>query len=595
MSVQFNEDKSKKKLEFLHRREEEDLAQILSQKYGIPYADLSTISIDTDGLRLIPEEVSRKSQVAVFQMTGKKLKVAIISPNKEFTQSEIRKLGERGYIVQPFMVSTQSMERAWERYKEISFATETRAGSLEISSDEVANITKEVRTMDDIKNFIEEISQMKRAFRISRIVETIIAGAISLDASDIHVEPEAGDVDIRFRLDGVLVPITTLDRETYGLLLSRIKLLAGMKLNIKNAAQDGRFSVTIGSTEIEIRCSMLPGAYGESIVMRLLNPNTIQIPFESLGIPERLREVFLEEISKPNGMILNTGPTGSGKTTTLYSFLRMKQTPEVKIITIEDPIEYHLSGVVQTQVDKARDYDFASGLKHSLRQDPDIIMVGEIRDLETAETAVHAALTGHLVFSTLHTNNAAGTFPRLIDLGVNPKILTSAINIAIAQRLVRKLCQHCRKETKASGEQLDLLKETYETIKRPEVEFSDTIYEPIGCDKCHNGYKGRVGVFEAIRSDKAIEDVLQGNPSEIEIKMAAENQGIMDMAQDGVTKIIKGITTFDEVQRVVDIKNRSGRAFDASDAQITREGFESTNNEDNSSENNNFDLQEFVK
>jgi len=596
MTIEFDEDKSQKKLAFLHRREEEELANMLSQKYGIPYADLTTISIDADGLKLMPEETARTAKMAIFQLTGKKLKIAILSPNRDYTQSELKKLEDRGYIVQPYMVSTQSLERAWDRYKEISFATETRAGSLDISSEEISDLVKNVHSLSDIRNLIQEISQMKRSFRISRIVETIVAGAIALDASDIHVEPEAGDVGIRFRLDGVLVEITRLDSETYKLLQARIKLLSGMKLNIKNAAQDGRFSVKIGDVEIEIRASMLPGAYGESIVMRLLNPSTIQIPFEALGIPDKLRKIFIEELQKPNGMILNTGPTGSGKTTTLYSFMRMSQTPEVKIITIEDPIEYHLAGVVQTQVDKEKNYDFASGLKHSLRQDPDVIMVGEIRDLETAETAVHAALTGHLVFSTLHTNNAAGTFPRLIDLGVNPRIITSAINIAIAQRLVRKLCPHCRKEVQAEGEILDVLKNTYNSIPDPEIPFTEKMYiqNTDGCDKCHNGYKGRIGVFEAIRSDKAVEDVLQGNPSEIEIKKAAEAQGIMDMAQDGTIKILQGMTTFEEVQRVVDIKNRSGRGYDTSDVNIVNPDFESTKIEDENTDPN-FNFQDFVK
>jgi type IV pilus assembly protein PilB len=596
MTIEFDEDKSQKKLAFLHRREEEELANMLSQKYGIPYADLTTISIDADGLKLMPEETARTAKMAIFQLTGKKLKIAILSPNRDYTQSELKKLEDRGYIVQPYMVSTQSLERAWDRYKEISFATETRAGSLDISSEEISDLVKNVHSLADIRNLIQEISQMKRAFRISRIVETIVAGAIALDASDIHVEPEAGDVGIRFRLDGVLVEITRLDSETYKLLQARIKLLSGMKLNIKNAAQDGRFSVKIGDVEIEIRASMLPGAYGESIVMRLLNPSTIQIPFEALGIPNKLRKIFIEELQKPNGMILNTGPTGSGKTTTLYSFMRMSQTPEVKIITIEDPIEYHLAGVVQTQVDKEKNYDFASGLKHSLRQDPDVIMVGEIRDLETAETAVHAALTGHLVFSTLHTNNAAGTFPRLIDLGVNPRIITSAINIAIAQRLVRKLCPHCRKEVQADTETLSILKNTYNSIPDPEIPFTEKIYvqNTEGCDKCHNGYKGRIGVFEAIRSDKAVEDVLQGNPSEIEIKKAAEAQGIMDMAQDGTIKILQGMTTFEEVQRVVDIKNRSGRGYDTSEMNIVNPDFQSTITQDETIDPN-FNLQDFVK
>lgn len=559
MVIQFDEDASKKKLGFLHRQEEEELARILSRKYGIPYADLTTITIDTDGLKILPENEAREARMAIFDLVGQKIKIAILSPNRELTQIQIKKLSDRGYIVQPFMVSTQSLERAWERYKEISFATASKAGTLDISSEDINQMVSQIKTVPDVKNLIEEISQMKKAFRVSRIVETVVASAIATDASDIHVEPEETNVGIRFRLDGVLVEITKFDEETYRLLLSRIKLLSGMKLNIKNDAQDGRFSVKVGDSEIEIRASVLPGAYGESIVMRLLNPNTIQIPFETLGIPDNLKKIFLEELSKPNGMILNTGPTGSGKTTTLYSFLRMKKTPEVKMITIEDPIEYHLAGVVQTQVDRKKGYDFASGLKHSLRQDPDVIMVGEIRDLETAETAVHAALTGHLVFSTLHTNNAAGTFPRLIDLGVNPKILTSAINIAIAQRLVRKLCQSCKKEVTASGEILEVLKKTYDSIQEPEIPFADKIYQAVGCPKCNGGYRGRIGVFEAVRADKELEEVMQGNPSELEIKRVAEKQGILDMSQDGVIKILKGVTTFEEVQRVVDIKNRSGR------------------------------------
>ena len=237
--------------------------------------------------------------------------------------------------------------------------------------------------------------------------------------------------------------ITNINRETYDLLLSRIKLVSGLKLNLKNKAQDGRFSVKINESDIEIRTSMLPDAYGESMVMRILNPNTISLSMEDLGIEKKLFEVLEKEIGKPNGMILTTGPTGSGKTTTLYAFLRKIQTPEKKIITIEDPIEYHLPGIVQTQTD-GKNYTFSNGLRSTLRQDPDIIMVGEIRDEDVASTAINAALTGHLVFSTLHTNNAAGSFPRLIDLGVNPKIISSAVNIVIAQRLIRKLCKSCK-------------------------------------------------------------------------------------------------------------------------------------------------------
>jgi type IV pilus assembly protein PilB len=551
----------------LHRREEEDLAKILSKKYQLPYADLSRITIDTDGLRILEEDEARSAKVAVFDLIGKRVRLAMLAPGREDSQKVIKKLEDKGLIVEPFMVSTQSLERAWERYKEISYASNTKEGMLEISSKDIESFINEVHKIEDVKAMIEEIVQMKKSFRISRIVEIIMAGSIALGASDIHVEPEEHFVIIRFRLDGVLIEVVEIDLETYNLLLSRIKLLSGMKLNIKETAQDGRFSVVIGERAIEIRSSTLPGNYGESVVMRLLDPASIQVKIQDLGVPDKLMRIFTENLARPNGMILNTGPTGSGKTTTLYAFLRLKKTPEIKIITIEDPIEYHLPGIVQTQVDNEKGYDFATGLKKTLRQDPDVIMVGEIRDLETAETAVHAALTGHLVFSTLHTNNAAGTFTRLIDLGVNPKILTSAISMAIAQRLVRRLCSHCREEYVVEGEDLELMKSVYETIKEKEVEWSEKIFKAKenGCEKCNNtGYKGRIGVFEAVLSDKKVEEALETNPSEREIKEAASHQGIMDMAQDGVTKILKGHTDLTELRRVVDLATRSGLG-DASD------------------------------
>jgi type IV pilus assembly protein PilB len=291
----------------------------------------------------------------------------------------------------------------------------------------------------------------KQSYKISRLLEIIIAGALALKASDVHIEPEEKFVRIRYRLDGVLTDILHFDKETFRLLLSRIKLLSGMKLNL-TGAQDGRYSIILENTEIEIRTSILPSAYDESIVMRVLNPTSISVPLESLGIPRKLLSVLLKEIDKPEGMILTTGPTGSGKTTTLYAFLRKVYTPEIKVITIENPIEYHLEGIVQTQVNTDKGYTFLEGLRSALRQDPDIIMVGEIRDRETAEIAVNSALTGHLVFSTLHTNNAAGTFPRLIDLGVNPKVITSALSVSMAQRLVRKLCPECMKKIKLKVE-----------------------------------------------------------------------------------------------------------------------------------------------
>ncbi len=558
MTVQFDEDKQIQHIDILHKKEEEDLAKMLSTKYGVDYADLSGITINTDALRLIPEELARSTESAAFKMTGKLLSVAVHAPGKEDTQKVIKDLAEKGYKVSVYMVSHQSLEKAWGRYKDLSFAMATRAGSLDISNEEIQEMIGKVKTIKDIHTLVDDTIQIKRVYRISKIIGIMMAGAISLEASDIHIEPEDKETRLRYRLDGVLVDIESFDHETYDLILSRLKLLSGLKLNVKQNAQDGRFSVVVKDKEIEIRTSILPGAYGESVVMRVLNPDTISAPLEDLGIPPKLMKIFEHEMAKPNGMILNTGPTGSGKTTTLYAFVRKMYEPGTKIVTIEDPIEYHLKGIVQTQVEAAKGYTFAAGLRSTLRQDPDVILVGEIRDAETAEIAIHAALTGHLVFSTLHTNNAAGIFPRLIDLGINPKIMTSAITVGIAQRLIRKVCTQC-------GEKKPIPEKYKATIdfhvaniklKGENVLQADTIVEAHkgGCDKCNGtGYKGRVALYEAILTDKSVEDVIYNNPSEREVEKAAKHQNILLLAEDGIQKVLNGISTMEELERVVDI------------------------------------------
>jgi type II secretory ATPase GspE/PulE/Tfp pilus assembly ATPase PilB-like protein len=398
---------------------------------------------------------------------------------------------------------------------------------------------------------------MKKSYRISRILEIIVAGAIATNASDIHLEPEEAYVRLRYRLDGILTDILEFDLDTYKLLLSRIKLISNLKLNLAGA-QDGRFSIKIKDSEIEIRTSLLPGSYSESIVLRVLNPEAISVPLNELGIHPKLLEVIFHELSKPNGMILLTGPTGSGKTTTLYAFLKKIHTPEVKIITIENPIEYHLPGIVQTQTDEEKNYTFAEGLRSALRQDPDVIMVGEIRDAETAEIAINSSLTGHLVLSTLHTNTAAGTFPRLIDLGVNPKIISSAINLTMAQRLVRKLCKNCKKQIVLEGDEKKVVQDILQTVNDKsylEGIQTENIWTAVGCDECNmTGYKDRIGIHEGIKMDEAIEMVVRENPSEREIKKAAITQNLLTLNQDGVLKVLQGITTMDELRRMIDIE-----------------------------------------
>jgi len=558
MVPQFDEEKQTKKLEELRRGEEEDLARLLSEKYDVAYADLTLLPIDMDALRIVKEEEARARDVAVFNVQDKKnISVAVLSPQNPKSLEFIEDLKKRGYIPHIFMVSRQSLAKIWDRYKDLSFSFETKSGSLDISNEEIVTFLKEVKSLKDVQKLIEETLSMKKAYRVSRIVEIILAGAIATGSSDIHIEPEEDYVRLRYRLDGVLTDVTKFDSETFKLILSRIKLLSGLKLNVKDSAQDGRLSIKVGEDDIEIRTSMLPGAYSESIVLRVLNPKSIAVPLEELGIHPRLLAELEKALKKPNGMILTTGPTGSGKTTTLYAFLRKIHNPEIKIITIENPIEYHLPGIVQTQTNEEKGYTFLEGLRSSLRQDPDVIMVGEIRDSETAEIAINAALTGHLVFSTLHTNNAAGSFPRLIDLGVNSKVITSAITVSLAQRLLRKLCQFCKKEIPLEGTDKDIIEKVISHISDKtylEGVTTETVWKTDGCEKCNfSGYKGRIGIYEAILTDENIETVVNQNPSEREIRKAAEPQHLLTMAQDGVLKILNGTTSLTELSRVIDL------------------------------------------
>ncbi|MES2060153.1 MAG: type II/IV secretion system protein [Patescibacteria group bacterium] len=558
MSVQFDDSKEIKQTDTLRKKEEEELARMLSAKYGVGYADLSGITINTDALKLIPEVTARDTESAAFKMVGRLLSVAVHSPNKPETQKVISDLEEKGYKVSTYMVSTQSLEKAWGRYKDLSFAMATTAGSLDISSEEISDLVGKVHTIQDIHTLVDDTIQIKRVYRISKIIGIVMAGAIALEGSDVHIEPEESDTRLRYRLDGVLVDIEKFDHETYRLILSRLKLLSNLKINVKQTAQDGRFSVKIRGKEIEIRTSVLPGAYGESIVMRVLNPDTIAAPLEDLGIPPKLMKIFEHEMAKPNGMILTTGPTGSGKTTTLYAFLRKVYEPGTKVVTIEDPIEYHLEGIVQTQVESEKGYTFALGLRSTLRQDPDVILVGEIRDGETAEIAIHAALTGHLVFSTLHTNNAAGIFPRLIDLGVNPKIMTSAISIGIAQRLIRRICTNCAEKIAIPIDAKKIIDFHVANIRRKgeEVLQTESIFKAHagGCEKCNGtGFKGRLAIYEAILVDKEIEKIVYSNPSEREVEKAADHQNILLLVEDGIQKVLSGVSSLEELARVIDI------------------------------------------
>lgn len=405
-------------------------------------------------------------------------------------------------------------------------------------------IPKKISNMPAFKKEVQGALQQKT----SQLLELILAGAINLDASDIHFEPEEETTKMRVRVDGTLQETGSIPASIYETLLSRIKLVSGIKLNISDRPQDGRFSLLMKDSPIEVRSSSLPSEHGETIVLRILNPKSL-MDIENLGLSKKLLEVFSREIKKPHGMIIVTGPTGSGKTTTLYAFLKKIQNPEIKIITIEDPIEYHLKGVSQTQVQPDKGYDFVTGLKSIIRQDPDVILIGEIRDLETAKIAIQSAMTGHLVFGTLHTNDAVGTVARLINLGAKVEDLGPAINLVVAQRLVRKICSQCKKLKKISSQDLPKLKKELNGLAKLTPQLKIPYAQ--GCPDCNfTGYQGRIGIFEALLLDDEIEKFILKNPSAAGLLQLAVRRGMVLMKQDGFIKVLAGLTTIDEVERV---------------------------------------------
>ncbi len=427
-----------------------------------------------------------------------------------------------------------------------------KAAQVEVSRE----LSEEIRrNVSNIPGFSEKINA-SFGEDISTIFEIILAGSIILKSSDIHFEPEEEKTRLRVRLDGVLQDVINLEKKTYERIVSRIKLLSGVKINVTNKPQDGRISISIPImgeiVYIEIRMSTLPSEYGETIVLRILDPRKL-ITLEELGLRDEILEVFKREIKKPNGMIIVTGPTGSGKTTTLYAFLKTLRDPSIKIVTIEDPIEYHLEGISQTETHEDKGYDFASGLRAIVRQDPDVILVGEIRDLETTQIAVQAALTGHLVFSTLHTNSAPGVVARMQSLGETPINISPAINIVIAQRLIRKVCSSCVRIEKIPDDVLEKIKEELKDVKEEVFSFPEVAEQAkiVGCRECnHTGYRGRAGIFEILFFDEDMQELVLQSPSISEIRKQAIGKGMVTTRQDGLIKVLNKETTLEEIDRV---------------------------------------------
>ena len=553
MAIHFNTDDEQAKLQHTRDREEEDLAAFLASKYNATYIDLTIVGIETDALRIIEEKKAREAEAAIIAKSGKSLSVAFVNPNNEHLEPLLQELKDTGYTVERYLVSHKSLNKAYARYDEVSKAMTSRVGIFNVTDEDLKDAPARYPSLKTLAPALDALFAQKKGNTVSEVFEEVFIAAYTLSASDIHLEPEETFVRLRIRVDGMLEEAYQFDTHTYQMLSSRIKLLSGLKINVSNKAQDGRFTVDTGSSHIEVRTSVIPGAYGESFVLRLLNPDAIHRSYEEMGVHPKLLARLRKEIRRPNGMLLCTGPTGSGKTTMLYTFLQDVFSPDIKIITIEDPVEYHLDGIVQTQTD-GQDYTFATGLRSVLRQDPDVIMVGEIRDKEVADTALQAALTGHFVLSTLHTNNAAGSFPRLVDLGADPKLFASAVTVSMAQRLVRTLDDATKVARPTTPTEKAMMQKLFSTVTDPALipQNFDTVYEAVKTETS-TGYKGRLGVHEAIFMDEELGTFLRDNPSEGDIKKHVMRQGFLTLEQDGIVKALAGKTSIEELSRVVDL------------------------------------------
>ncbi len=531
----------------IKRKEIERLTKQQATKSGIPYVDLIGFSISPEALSLIPEEDAKRLSVICFYYDGTNIRLGATQPHNDEIQNLSKQLAEKYHCHSGiYVISDHGLNYSLKLYKALPKPRKVERG---VKIDE-AELNKYSEKFSSFKDLQEQINKAQ----LTDMVTMIMAAAIQSRASDIHIEGEEKDIKVRFRIDGVLLDMAILEKEVWKKLISRMKILAKVKINITDKPQDGRISIYLTNERIDIRASFLPTAYGESVVMRLLRSSSVGLTFEKLGIRDKVFNQLKHEVERPNGMIITTGPTGSGKTTTLYAILKKLNKPETKIITIEDPIEYQLKGVNQSQTSER--YTFAQGLRSIVRQDPDVIMVGEIRDLETAEIAIQAALTGHLVLSTIHTNDAAGTIPRFLSMGAKPFLLAPAINTMIGQRLVRCICKNCKKETDLNGEQMKKVKEILNKLPEEEknkIDFNGLkFYKGTGCEICQNiGYKGRIGIYEILAMNKEIEKIiLSGKVSEYDMRDIAAKNGMITMTQDGLLKALKGITSVEEVFRV---------------------------------------------
>ena len=531
----------------------EQQRRALAKKAGLPFVRLLGYPISPDVLALIPEDLAQNHGIIAYIRAGKKVRLGVTRPDDPKTVEAIKTLEQSTPF--EFLVSVigdDSYRYVMKLYDELP-AERRQADRVSVDKGDEQSFERDVKSLLDLKAKIKDVPTTK-------LVDTLLSGAVKVGASDIHIEPLEKFVRVRYRLDGVLHTVADFPASIQKALLSRLKFLSKLKLDVAGRPQDGRFTVHEqkegADHQIDIRVATMPSQYGETVSMRLLDRQTLKVSIDSLGLTGDGLHKVLDAIKRPQGMVLECGPTGSGKTTTLYSLLERLNDPGKKLVTLEDPVEYRLPGITQSQVDPEHGYDFADGFRSVLRLDPDVLMIGEIRDAQTAEQTIQAALTGHIVLSTLHTNDAPTAIPRLMDLGVRPFLLASAVNVIIAQRLVRRVCSHCAEDVKPDPTAIEQIKQSMTRLPKgqqdavpPESQW--LFIKGRGCNYCNGtGFQGRIGIFEVLAIDDAMEALAMKHAPVAEIKRVACEAGMITMEQDGLIKALEGITTVDEVWRV---------------------------------------------
>lgn len=535
--------------------DEREVYRLKSQILGVPVKFFEEEEVVSDDvLREVSEDAANNYLFMPFRKTENFLEIGMLNPDDLKARDALRFiLLRKGLEPRIYLITRSDYNRLMKQYRTLKGEVAEAVVKLKKEFEEIPT-GKEAEEMEKRGEIAEEAP-------VTKILAVILKHAVEGRASDIHVEPMEDKVRVRFRVDGVLHTSLTVPKEVHAALISHIKILSNLKIDESRVPQDGRFRAKVGGKYIDLRVSTFPTSEGEKVAMRILDTQSGIKYLTDLGLEGRYADTVERALDRPFGMILITGPTGSGKSTTLYAMLNMVNKDDINIVSLEDPIEYYIDNVNQSQVRPEIKYDFASGLRSILRQDPDIIMVGEIRDAETAGLAVHAALTGHIVLSTLHTNDALGVIPRLIDMKVESYLLPSALTLAIAQRLVRRLCPDCKKPTKPNDEVMAMIKSAFEEVGAEELKLRNidpnkevVIYEPQGCPKClHKGTRGRLAIFEMIEMTPEIEEVILHGLSEVNLSAEAKRQKMISMKNDGILKVVEGHVSIGDVVKVVEI------------------------------------------